>query len=64
MCESMSKSSWISVEILILAVIVAISMTVTSVLHNNDIDSHTISINENSQAISDINEKVLELEKE
>ena len=61
MDDQMSKSSWVSVEILILAIIVATSMTVTSVLHNRDIDIHTVSIDENSQAISDISKTVSEL---
>ena len=61
MGDQLSKSSWVSVEILILAVIIAISMTVTSVLHNRDIDTHTMSINENSRAILDISVTVSEL---
>ena len=67
MGSKLNNRSLISIEVFVLAVIVAISMTTTSVLHNRDITEHTNAIAQNTHAISEIQamaSKVIELSKD
>ena len=49
------KKSWISLEVLILAVVVAISITTTTVLQNSDIADNANSIEQLKDSFNDMN---------